>query len=172
MFDLRSQFFKGYTYPDAITKVYNSNLFAPAYILFSPGFDYHPTANFSLFLSPATPRWVLVSDTALSTLYGLEAGKKSLFQFGAYVSANYAANISKTVTYKGKLELFSNYRSNPTNIDLYMTNMFAAKISKVLAATWSVNFIYDDDVKSFGDTGTSPGLQFQSLFGVGLLVKL
>jgi len=53
-----------------------------------------------------------------------------------------------------------------------MTNQFAVKLSKVLAATWSVSFIYDDDVKLFGDTSTSPGLQFQSLFGVGLLVKL
>ncbi len=172
LFNLRSQFFKGYTYPDATTKVYNSTFFAPAYVLLSPGFDYHPTANFSLFLSPATARWILVSDTSLSTLYGLAVGEKSLFQFGAYASANYAANITKTLSYKGKLDLFSNYKSKPQNIDLYMTNQFAVKVSKVLSATWSVTFIYDDDVKIFGDDGTSPGLQFQSLFGVGLLVKL
>jgi len=172
LFNLRSQFFKGYQYTDGAPKVLNSKFFAPAYILLSPGFDYHPVANFSLFLSPATARWIIVSDTTLSTLYGLEAGKKSLFQFGAYASVNYAANLGKTVSYKGKLDLFSNYKSNPQNIDLYMTNQFAAKLSKVLSATWSVSFIYDDDVKLFGDNGTSPGLQFQSLFGVGLLVKL
>ena len=172
LFNLRTQFFKGYDYPEGTPKVYNSNFFAPAYILLSPGFDYHPTPNFSLFLSPATARWIVVQDTVLSTLYGLEAGKKSLFQFGAYASANYAANITKTLSYKGKLDLFSNYKNKPQNIDLYMTNQFAAKISKVLSATWSVSFIYDDDVKLFGDNSTSPGLQFQSLFGVGLLVKL
>jgi len=172
LFNLRTQFFKGYEYPEGLPKNYNSNFFAPAYILLSPGFDYHPTSNFSVFLSPATARWIVVKDTVLSTLYGLEAGKKSLFQFGAYASANYAANLGKSVSYKGKLDLFSNYKSKPQNIDIYMTNQFAVKLSKVLAATWSVSFIYDDDVKLFGDTSTSPGLQFQSLFGVGLLVKL
>lgn len=170
--NLRTQFFKGYNYPDATTKVYTSKAFAPAYILLSPGIDYHPASNFSIYFSPATARWVIVSDTALSTSYGVEAGKKSKFEFGAYASINYTANLGKVVTYKGKLDLFSNYRHNPGNIDLYMTNLFAAKLSKVLSATYSLALIYDDDVRQFGDKGTSPGLQLQSLFGVGLLVKL
>lgn len=170
--NLRTQFFKGYNYPDANTRVYTSKAFAPAYILLSPGFDYHPASNFSIYFSPATARWVIVSDTALSILYGLKAGTKSRFEFGAYASVNYTANLGKTVTYKGRLDLFSNYRNNPTNIDVYMTNLFAAKLSKVLSVTYSLALIYDDDVRQFGDNGTSPGLQLQSLFGVGLLVKL
>ena len=172
LFNLRTQLFKGYNYPDANTKIYTSKFFAPAYILLSPGLDYHPVPNLSIFFSPATARWIVVSDTTLSTLYGLAAGKKSQFQFGAYASINYAANLSKTVSYKGKLDLFSNYKHNPQNVDLYMTNLFAAKLSKVLSVTWSLALIYDDDVKQFGDNKTSPGLQLQSLFGVGLLVKL
>jgi hypothetical protein len=73
---------------------------------------------------------VLVKDTVLSTLYGVDAGKKSKFEFGAYVSINYATNLGKVVTYKGKLDLFSNYLHNPGNIDIYMTNLFTAKLSK------------------------------------------
>ena len=170
--NIRTQFFKGYNYPDANTKVYTSNFFAPAYALLSPGLDYKPISNLSIFFSPATARWVIVNDTALSTLYGVEAGKKIKFEFGAYASINYAANLGKVVTYKGRLDLFSNYRHNPGNIDIYMTNQFAAKLSKVLSATYSLALIYDDDVRQFGPNKTSPGLQLQSLFGVGLLVKL
>lgn len=172
LFNLRTQFFKGYTYPDATTKIYTSKFFAPAYILLSPGLDYHPVKNLSIFVSPATARWIIVNDTTLSTLYGVDAGKKSQFQFGAYASINYTANLGKSVTYAGKLDLFSNYKHNPQNVDLYMTNLFAVKLSKVLSATWSLSLIYDDDVRQFGDYGLSPGLQLQSLFGVGLLVKL
>jgi len=172
LFDLRSQFFKGYTYPDATSKVYASNFFAPAYILLSPGFDYHPVKNLSIFLSPVTARWVIVRDIALSPTYGVDTGKKSKFEFGAYASINYTANLGKVVTYKGKLDLFSNYKHQPENVDLYFTNLFAAKLSKVLSATWSFTVIYDDDVKLFGPNHTSPGLQLQSLIGVGLLVKL
>jgi hypothetical protein len=172
LFDLRSQFFKGYTYPDASTKVYVSNFFAPAYIILSPGFDYHPVKNLSIFISPATARWVIVRDTALSPTYGVDTGKKSKFEFGAYTTIHYTANLGKVVTYEGKLDLFSNYKHKPQNVDLYFTNLFAAKLSKVLSATWSLTLIYDDDIKLFGDNHTSPGLQLQSLVGVGLLVKL
>ena len=169
--DLKSQFFKGYAYPDANTKIYTSNFFAPAYVLLSPGFDYHPVSNFSIFFSPVTARWVIVKDTVLSTLYGVEAGKKSDFQFGAYATFNYAANLTKTVTYKGRIDLFSNYRHNPQDIDFYMTNLFAVKISNALAVTYSLTLIYDDDVRQFGPNEDAPALQLQSLFGAGLLVK-
>jgi hypothetical protein len=52
-----------------------------------------------------------------------------------------------------------------------MTNTLSAKISKVLSATWSLDLIYDDDVKLFGDNKNSAALQVKSLVGVGLLVK-
>jgi hypothetical protein len=170
--DLKSQLFKGYAYPDANTKVYTSNFFAPAYVLLSPGLDYHPAKNFSIFFSPATARRVIVKDTALSILYGVEAGKKSDFQFGAYATLNYTASFTKTLTYTGRVDLFSNYKHNPQNIDFYMTNLFAVKISNALAVTYSLTLIYDDDVRQFGPNDTAPALQLQSLFGAGLLVKL
>lgn len=172
LFDIRTQFFKGYAYPDANTKVYTSNFFAPAYILLSPGFDYHPVKNLSIFVSPVTARWIIVRDTALSVLYGVEAGKKRIFQFGAYASIAYTTGLGKIVTYNGKLDLFSNYRDNPQNIDLYMTNLFAAKISNILSVTYSLTLIYDDDIRLFGPNFNSPRMQLQSLFGAGLLVKL
>ncbi len=171
LFNLRTQFFKGYEYPDATTKNYNSNFLAPAYILLSPGFDYKPYSNLSIFISPATARWVIVNDTSLSTLYGVDTGQTSNFEFGAFASINYSANITKTLSYKGKLDLYSNYLRNPMNVDLYMTNQFAAKISKTFSVTYSLTLIYDDDVKQFGPDQNLPGLQLQSLFGIGLMMK-
>jgi hypothetical protein len=171
LFDVRTQFFKGYTYPDANTKVYSSNFLAPAYIILSPGLDYHPAKNLTIFVSPITARWIIVRDTALSVLYGLDPGEKSDFQFGAYASIGYTTGLGKIVTYTGKLDLFSNYQHNPQDVDLYMTNLFAAKLSKALAVTYSLTLIYDDDVRLFGPNH-SPRLQLQSLFGAGLLLKL
>ena len=172
LFNLRSQFFKGYTYPDNI-KTYASNFMAPGYILLSPGLDYKPTKYLSIFLSPATARWVIVKDTALSNkaLYGVTPGKKSNFEFGAFASINYLKEFNKVLTYKGRLDLFSNYKHNPQNVDLYMTNALNVKFSKVLSAIWSIDLIYDDDVRLFGPHQTSAALQVKSLVGVGLLVK-
>ena len=53
LFNFRSQFAKGFNYPNDTTKVLTSNFLAPAYILLSPGMDYKPNDNFSFFISPA-----------------------------------------------------------------------------------------------------------------------
>src|SRR5258705_87389 len=159
LLNLRSQFFKGYTYPGN-TKTFSSAFMAPGYLLLGAGLDYKPTKNLSIFFSPATARWVIVKDTALSNkgLYGVTPGNKTNLEFGAFVSINYLKEFNKTLVYKGRLDLFSNYRHNPQNVDLYMTNTLNARISKILSATWGLDLIYDDDAQMSGKNGTSPAL--------------
>lgn len=173
IFNLRSQFFKGYTYSDT-SRTLSSNFLAPGYLLLGIGVDYKPAKELSIFISPITARWVIVKDTALANkgLYGVTPGKKSSLEFGAFATINYMKEFNKVLTYKGRLDLFSNYRHNPQNVDLYMTNQLSAKISKVLSATWGLDLIYDDDVRLFGKNKNAPGLQLKSLVGIGLLVKL
>jgi hypothetical protein len=170
--NLRSQFFKGYIYPGNV-KTFSSAFMAPGYILLGAGLDYKPNKDLSIFFSPATVRWVIVRDTALSNkgLYGVRPGKKSNLEFGAFVSVNYLKEFNKVLAYKGRLDLFSNYRHNPQNVDLYMTNTLSVRISKILSATWGLDLIYDDDAKLFGKNRTSPALQVRSLVGIGLMVK-
>jgi len=171
-FNLRSQFLKGYTYSDNV-KTFSSAFMSPGYVLLSVGFDYKPNKDLSIFFSPVTARWVIVRDTALSNkgLYGVTPGRKSNFEFGAFTSISYFKEISKTLSYKSRLDLFSNYRHNPQNVDLYMTNALNVSISKILTATWGLDLIYDDDAKLFGKNRNSPRLQVRSLVGIGLLVK-
>jgi hypothetical protein len=172
LFDLRSQFFKGYSY-SGDTKTLSSDFFAPGYILLGAGFDYKPDSHLSIFFSPLTARWVIVRDTALSNqgAYGVTPGKKSNLELGAFATINYLKDFSKSVSFKSRLDLFSNYRHNPQNIDIYMTNALNIKLSKILTASWGVDFIYDDDVKLFGSNHHAPGLQVKSLVGLGLLIK-
>ncbi len=172
LFNFRSQLLKGYTYNNNI-KEFSSAFLSPAYILLSPGLDYKPNQNFSIFVSPITTRWVIVRDDTLSAkgFYGVEPGKKSRNEIGAFLNALFAKDFNKILGYKGRLELFSNYKRNPQNVDFFMTNLFSVKLSQVLAATWSVDLIYDDDVRMFGD-GDDAAMQMKSLVGVGLLWKL
>ena len=172
LFNFRSQFFKGYTYSGNV-KTLSSNFLAPGYVLLGIGLDFKPNKNLSIFISPLTARWVIVKDTALSNkgLYGVTPGKKSNMEFGAFASINYLKEFNKVLSYKGRLDLFSNYRHNPKNVDLYMTNTFSAKISKWLSATWGLDLIYDDDVRLFGANRNAAGLQVKSLVGIGLLLK-
>lgn len=170
--NLRSQLFKGYTYPGNV-KTFSSAFMAPGYLLTSLGLDYKPKKNLSIFLSPVTARWVIVRDTALSNkgLYGVTPGKKSNLEFGAFATINYMKEINKNVTYKSRLDLFSNYRNNPQNIDIFMSNILNAKLGKVLSMSWSLDFIYDDDVRLFGKNQRSAALQVKSLVGLGFLVR-
>jgi len=175
LFNFRTQFAPGYAYPTSTTKTLTSDLFAPAYVLLSPGFNYKPNNDFSFFISPATARWVIVNNDSLSAAgaYGVDPGKKTRFEFGAFASLTYNKKISPSATYAGRLDLFSNYLHNPQNISLYMTNMLAVKVSKYISMNLSVNFVYDNDIPTVNADGTTggPKLQIQELFGLGFAYK-
>jgi hypothetical protein len=173
LFNFHSQFSKGYNYNSDGSKELLSDFLAPGYVLVSIGLDYKPAEGLSIFVSPITSRWTLVEDDTLSAkgAYGVDPGKKSKNEIGAFVSVNYLKDITKTIGYKGRLDLFSNYEHNPQNVDVMMNNMFTAKISKVLTASLGLDLIYDDDVKLFGPNHNSPGLQVKSLIAAGMSVK-
>ncbi|RFM30392.1 DUF3078 domain-containing protein [Deminuibacter soli] len=172
LFNFRTQMAKGYEYTET-SKTLLSDFFAPAYLIVSLGLDYHPVKNLSIFMSPISSRWTFVENDSLSAAgqFGVDSFKHVKNEIGAYVTVNYTANLTSTVSYKGRLDLFSNYKHKPQNIDIFFTNMFAVKISRVLSATWSLDIIYDDDVRQFGKNKTSPGTQLKSLIGAGLLVR-
>lgn len=173
VFNFRTQGFDGFSYGEGDTKTLTSTFMSPAYVLLSIGMDYKPSQSFSVFMSPITARWVIVNDDSLSKqgLYGVPAGEHSINEIGAFVTASFFKDLSKNISYKGRLDLFSNYKHNPQNIDVNMTNILIMKLWKSIAINWSVDLIYDDDVRIFGDNGTSAALQFKSLVGVGLAVR-
>lgn len=176
LFNLRTQFTDGYLYPADTTPELVSRFFAPAYIVLSPGIDFMPNKEFSLFMSPITARWVVVMDDTLAArgAYGVDPGKHVKSEFGAYVTATWNKEIMKNVVYKSKLELFSNYKKNPQNIDIFWTNMITMKVNKWLNANVSLDMIYDDDVKEFENPKTGvmgPRLQVKQVLGIGLTAK-
>ena len=175
LFNFRSQFAKGYKYPTATSRVLTSDFAAPAYLLASLGMDYKPNDHFSLFLSPATIREVIVSNDSLAAqaAYGVDSGKNSRFEFGAYASITYSTAVSKTASYSTKLDLYSNYLRNPQDISLYMTNILNTKVTNAISMNLSVTLIYDNDIKSIHKDGSYGGaaLQLQEILGVGLAYK-
>ena len=174
LFDLRTQFFDGYTYPDPTkTPVFSSTAFSPGYVLFSPGFDYKPIDRLSIFVSPISSRWVIVRNQTLSDqgAYGVDTGKHYISQVGAFGTIIFNSKFTKTITYNARIDLFSNYQHNPQDVDVYMTNLFAAKFTKLFSVTWGVDMIYDDDTRIFGPNHNAPRLQVKSVVGIGILLK-
>jgi hypothetical protein len=171
LFNFRSQFFDGYTY-SGVNADLSSSFLSPAYVILSAGFDYKPTERLSVFMSPLTSRSTFVTKRTLidKGVYGIPPGNFIISQVGAFITVNYNNGaIAKNISYKGRLDLFSNYGNKPQNIDIFMTNLFSFKINKFFSATYSLDMIYDDDIRLFGAEKTSPGLQLKSLIGIGFL---
>jgi len=174
LFNARTQFFNGYAYAANAEKKYASGFFSPGYVLTSLGADYKPLKELSMFLSPLTSRWIIVNDDSLAgkAAYGVDTGNNIINQLGAFATVNYQKELAKNLTYKSRLDMFSNYKKNPWNVDVYMTNVLAVKIFKVLSFNWSFDVIYDDDTRIFGPDKDGPALQLKSIVGAGFQLRI
>jgi hypothetical protein len=172
--NFKSQFAPGYNYPRVSGDEPISKFFAPAYINIALGMDYK-TEFMSLFISPATGKFTIVSDDVLSAAgeFGVDPGKKFRSEFGGSVRFAAKKELVKNVTASTKLDLFSNYFNNPGNIDVDWTLMLNMKINEWMSANLLTQLIYDDDIKIYNpDTDHSaPMVQFMEMFGVGLSLK-
>lgn len=173
LFNCRTQFFDGYTFTPTSSTLASSFL-SPAYIVLSLGIDYKPKPTFSLFLSPFTSRWVIVEKDELANqkAYGVDSGKHSIAQIGAFATININNNLAHNLTYKGRLDLFSNYNNHPENVYVFMTNQFSFKVNKHISVSYSLDLIYDDKERIFGPLGTGARLQSKSLLGIGFIMPL
>jgi Protein of unknown function (DUF3078) len=169
--NFRTQFTRGYNY-DKTPYQLTSDFFAPAYVTVAPGFDWTPKEYFNLFMSPISGRWTIVTIESLREQYAVDPGRSTRFEAGAFISAIFKRDIMKNVNFRSRLDLYSNYLSNPQNVDIFWTNLFTLKVNKWLGATYSFDLIYDDDVRLFGPNGNAPRTQVKSLLSVGLTTKL
>lgn len=189
--DFRTQFANGYNYPN--DSVYISKFMAPAYGLAAIGFDYKPNNQFSFFVSPLTGKFTIVNDAQLAKAgaFGVQKDeyldpndptivtkkyKTHREEFGAYIKMQYQTKVMDNITFQTILELFTNYVTNPGNVDVNWTTLTTFKVNKFISATLATQLIYDDDIKllrSAGDQkGTiGPDVQFKQVLGVGLNYK-
>lgn len=177
LLNFRTQMAPGFNYPKADSSVKISEFLSPAYLILSIGMDYKPNNNLSVFISPITSRWVIVTAEGLAVpgrkggVYGVDLGKSVNNEIGAYLTANFMKDIVKNVTYKAKLDLFSNYKRNPEKVDVFMTNLLSANIFKGISANIGLDLIYDDDVRILGADNASRRTQLRQYIGIGYLKK-
>ena len=154
-----------------------SKFMAPGYLTIALGLDYHPNDKFQILVSPLTAKMTFVNDFTLSQAgaFGVDPGEVFRAEYGAFVKMLFRDEIMKNVTFKGRLELFSNYLNNPQNIDINAEALFDFKINKWLSASWSSTVIYDDDIKiqQINDDGTNLGVpvalaQIKNILSLGI----
>jgi len=173
----KSQFAKGYEYPEGLDKVYVSSFFSPAYISASLGMDYKPNQNTSVFVSPASLKTTIVTDTAIDeTKYGLDSATTIKNEVGAFIKITNKTPLFKNVEMENGLELFSSYTNNPQNIDVLWDFKLIMSINKYLKTVFSTTLIYDNDIDIPKDinnplAGVTKAIQFKEMLSVGFLVN-
>ena len=190
--NFKTQMSAGYNYPDVETKI--SDLLAPAYALAAIGMDYKPNDKLTAFIAPVTSKNTIVNNDLLANAgaFGVEAatydaagilvaaGKKLRSEVGGYVRVVYQQTYfkDKSVSILSKLDLFSNYKDNPQNIDVSWETIIGLKVNRFITTTITTHLIYDDDIAIAVDRtgdgildGSGPRTQFKEVIGVGLNVK-
>lgn len=181
VFQFRTQFTEGFNAQG--TRI--SNLLSPGYTLLGIGLDYKPNDNFTVFISPATARMVIVTDKLLwggSTdpelrVYGVKNGSTTELEAGGYLRLMYKTGLAKNITFMTRGDLFSNYLRDPQNIDVTWETLWTFKVNDWFAATLNTLLIYDHDTKlpkkdGAGNVYTGPATQFKQTLGIGLTWKL
>lgn len=204
LFNFKSQFSKAYDYSAPNWDTFSTSRFlSPAYLTLAVGLEYRKGSNLSLFLSPVAARLTLVDKyytvRAPEGAFGVENGKNMRFEVGAYFSGRYMIDITKNLSFKTRLDLYSNYlaknakdstgaivkKDNPGNIDVLFDNLFAWKVGKYVSLTLGATMIYDNDIpykKTYldelgnevpkDDPGKDLGwIQLKQIFTVGFIYK-
>jgi hypothetical protein len=189
LFDFKSQFDKGYNYPNDSNVV--SRFMAPGFFVFALGMDYKLKDYFSVFIGPLTGKETVVNAQTLANqgAYGVTPatydsrgyiitfGQRHLEEYGGYLKIAFKKDIMKNVNLQTKVELFSNYLKNPQNIVVNWEAILTMKINKYIGATLATQVTYDDKVytKILNSDGTvaqnGPRVQIKEVLGVGLSYK-
>lgn len=177
----RTQFLDGFNYPNDSVKV--SGFMAPGYLNMGFGLDYTRNDNFTLYFSPLTAKMTWVQDQRLADkgAFGVQKatydnlgvlltpGKMFRGEFGSYFKMKYNKNLAKNIDLKTKLELFSNYRNNPQNIDVNAEVLWSFKVNSWFQASLQWLLVYDDDIEiTDSDGNVGPRTQFKSVLGIGI----
>ena len=170
-----TQFAPGFRYVDLPTggedALRISDFMAPAFLTFSLGFEYVPTENFSLRLSPFSPRVTFVTDTTVyrntedNTNYGVEIGETVRYEWLAFILLmNWNMNITYIISLQARYLTYANYENlSLDQIDHRLDVTLAAKLTQYINVNFSAIALYDFD--------QIDELQFSQLIGVGILLN-
>ncbi len=175
--DFKTQMAPGYKYPDKSKPI--SSFMAPGYLTFAIGLDYKPNKNFSLFLSPLTSKTTFVRDTTMvdPQNYGLEPGKKRLWEPGLIVKSTWHKEVTDNILYDTREEFFNNYLHTFKIFSFDWEQTLTMKVTHYLSAMIRTELIYDYNTKfpvlnaDGVEIDREPKWQFKEMFNIGFNYK-
>ncbi len=185
IFQFKSQFLPGFTYPNDTTSIMVSKFFNPATFILGYGLEYKPDKNTSISFSPLSYKGTFVTDTANinQTKYGIAADKRSKNELGAYLTLNSKLVLFEKINMSNRIQLFSNFLSKPQNVDVEWEMIATMPLNWFTDLRVNVHMIYDDNtllpvydrgepvLGTDGKQKKAPMVQFKELLGVSFVFK-
>ncbi len=164
-----SQFAPGYEFPEDSDRILISKFANPAYFTTSLGVEYKPNDEFSLRISPFSPRWTFVTDTELylnvPNNYGVEIGETVRTEWLAFsLMADYNKKLSENLSLMVRYQMFANYETLAFDtIDHRLDFGLTAKVSNLVNVSLTSLMIYDldQDNKIQFSQGLALGIAFK-----------
>ncbi len=142
--------------PDTLNLI--ARFFSPARISFSPGLEFKPDKNWTIFASPIALRIIYVADDNIAALnlHGNEPGKNSFVQIGSNVKTRFKKKyLHDKMLITSSLNLYYNLKSkkvepdtraSPKNLDVLWQNDFGWQIVKNFTINLTTELFWDADV--------------------------
>lgn len=144
--NFETQFAEGFDYgagPEG-EDILISNFMAPGYLTQNAGVAYVPDESFSMEAGFGLKQ-TFVTNTDLSTRYGLDEGSTFFNEAGLTLGISYEKSIMENVIYSGYIESFSNLKRSLRRTDVNFSNRLVGRINDYLNMTLQFDMIYDDD---------------------------
>lgn len=164
-----SQFAPGYEFPEDAQKILISKFANPAYLTTSVGVEYKPNDEFSLRISPFSPRLTFVTDKDLylnvPNNYGVDIGKTVRSEWLAFsLMADYNKKLSENLSLMVRYQMYANYETLAFDaIDHRLDFGLKAKVSNLVNVSLTSLMIYDldQDNKIQFSQGLALGIAFK-----------
>lgn len=179
-FNFNTQLFNGYVYPRKDHPDPISGFLAPSRLFFKLGFEYKPSKDFSLLLSPLTLKNVYVRDTAKydQTKFGIDSDANSFWEPGMNADIYFKKSFKENITYETKYKMFLNYKEPFQKFDINWENNISIKLNEFINIRFLLHLIYDEDVKypifdaNDVKVGEKTKLQIKEYFSIGFTYKI
>lgn len=162
----QTQFFPGYKNPKDTIK--RSDFLSPAYLNVLIGMDYKPVKQVAILMSPLSAKITIVDSYFITNfdtkgVYGLPKGEHVRYEMGGTIELQAKGDFNK-LNYYSNLKSFSNYVTEPENIDISWELILGLKLTKFFSANLKTNLVYDDDAIT--------KIQFKEFVGLGFSYKI
>lgn len=177
----RTQFFDGFVFPVDQPTVLPSDtvsaFLSPAYAELGLGVDYQTSENFSVFYSPLSAKFTIVSAEEYRPLYipqEITTGPIRS-ELGSNLRLQLKHTIAEHILFTTRANFFLNYLQDFPTVDVNWETLTTARINNWFAVSFATNLVYDKDIlfNLVDDNGLQtgeqgPAIQFQHIVTLGL----